>query len=160
MFKEDKKIRQNTINVLSESGIRINTLTKLFIILLLYDKPRHGYELMKELKRILPYRINPEQVYPFLKTMWQKNLAEISERGERDKKVYRLTNRGMELVRQLLDRFEDILKIFLKEKIKVCVNCGAKIIEGGHVEVINGEELTFCCVHCAENYKKRIGLNI
>ena len=49
--------------------LKVNTLTKLFILILLYDGPKHGYEIMKFLRKVLPWRVNPEQVYPFLKTL-------------------------------------------------------------------------------------------
>lgn len=135
------------------TDLKVNTLTKLFILLLLYDSAKHGYELMKRLNEILPYKVNPEQVYPFLKILKERGLAKISEVGEREKKVYELTEKGRETVEFLLHRFRNLIEIAIKPEIDVCAHCGVKIIDGGYREVIEGEELTFCCRHCAEHYK-------
>ena len=79
-------------------GIRVNTLTKLFTLLFLYEKPMHGYEIMKRLNKALPYKVNPEQVYPFLHQLMKRGYAKISETGEREKKVYSLTDEGKSLL--------------------------------------------------------------
>lgn len=133
--------------------LRVNTVTKLFILLLLYDGQKHGYELMKKLNKMLPFKVSPEQVYPFLRTLKEKGLAKIVEQAERDKKKYELTEKGKETVGLLLDRFSNLIQIAITPQVNVCAHCGVKIIGTGHKEVIDGEELVFCCKHCAEHYK-------
>ncbi|MBS7641407.1 hypothetical protein KEJ12_07205 [Candidatus Bathyarchaeota archaeon] len=45
------------------------------------------------------------------------------------------------------------MSVAIEPSLEVCANCGCKVYEGGHREVINGKEMAFCCVHCAESYK-------
>ena len=134
--------------------LKINTLTKLFILMLLYEGPKYGYELMKSLRSILPFRINPEQVYPFLKTLRERKLARVTEISEREKKIYELTEKGRETVEMLLKRFSNLIQIAITPQVNVCANCGVKIIGEGYKEEIDGEILTFCCKHCAKHYKE------
>jgi hypothetical protein len=35
----------------------------------------------------------------------------------------------------------------------ICAHCGCKIYEGSYREEINGKEMSFCCIHCANHYK-------
>jgi len=42
--------------------------------------------------------------------------------------------------------------VAIEPSLDVCAHCGCKIYEGGHREVIKGEELVFCCSHCAAPY--------
>jgi len=134
--------------------LKINTLTKLFILLLIYDGPKYGYEIMKNLREILPFNINPEQVYPFLKALRDRKLAKISMLGKRDKKIYELTDKGRKTVEMLLNRFSNLIQIAVSPQVNVCASCGVKIIGEGYKEEINGEILTFCCKHCAKHYKE------
>ncbi len=134
--------------------LRINTVTKMFILMLLYDGAKHGYEIIKRLSEILPFKVNPEQVYPFLHMLHEKGLAKVVKVLERDKKVYELTDEGKESVEMLLERFSNLLEIAISPKVNVCAGCGVKIFGDGYVEVIDGKELHFCCKHCAENYKE------
>ena len=122
--------------------------------MLLYEGPKYGYELMKNLRRILPFRINPEQVYPFLKTLKDRGLARVTEVSEREKKIYELTEKGRETVEMLLRRFSNLIQIAITPHVSVCASCGVKIIGEGYKEEIDGEVLTFCCVHCARHYKE------
>lgn len=133
--------------------LRVNTVTKLFILMLLYDGPKHGYEIIKKLSDSLPFKISPEQVYPFLHKLYNEGLTKIVSVLERDKKVYELTDKGREAVELLLERFSNLIEIAISPKVNVCAGCGVKIIGEGVVEIIDGKELHFCCKHCAENYK-------
>ena len=138
---------------LDVTKLRINTVTKLFILMLLYDGPKHGYELIKTLSKTLLFKINPEQVYPFLHKLHKQGLARVVKVLERDKKVYELTEEGREAVEMLLERFSNLIEIAIAPKVNVCAGCGVKIYGDGYVEVIDGKELHFCCKHCAEHYK-------
>ena len=141
-----------TSEVTRKLDIRVNTLTKLFTLMYLYDKPMHGYEIMKKLNEALPYRVNPEQVYPFLHLLEERGLATISTVGEREKKVYSLTGKGKEVVEHLIERFGNLIEIVIKPQLNVCAHCGVKIMGEGYRLEVEGEELVFCCKHCAEHY--------
>jgi len=92
------------------SSIRVNTLIKLYILTLLYNSPKHGYEIMKYLEKALNASIGPSQVYPFLHKLEKAGLLRINEVGPREKRVYSLTSEGREFVRELLKRSLVLIK--------------------------------------------------
>ncbi|MHA1616810.1 MAG: hypothetical protein ACTSX9_05830 [Candidatus Njordarchaeales archaeon] len=49
--------------------------------------------------------------------------------------------------------FSNLIQVAITPQIKVCANCGIKIVGEDYSEEVDGEVLTFCCVHCAEHYK-------
>ncbi len=134
--------------------IKIESLVKFYTVLLLSDRPKHGYELMKELKEKLNRNIGASQVYPFLNVLAKNRLIAVKKLGTREKKVYMLTKEGKKFVDSILGRFGDLLHIAIEPKLTTCAHCGCKVYEGGHKEKINGKELKFCCHHCAMSFKR------
>lgn len=92
------------------SSIRINTVIKLYILVLLYSGPKHGYEIMKQLEKILGVNIGPSQVYPFLHKLKRAGLLRVSEVGAREKRVYMLTSEGKRFVKELLRRSLEVIR--------------------------------------------------
>ena len=74
--------------------------------------------------------------------------------GEKEKKVFELTEKGKELATGLFKRFAELVSVAIEPSLYVCAHCGCKIYEGAHRETIEGETLAFCCVHCAASYKE------
>jgi len=74
--------------------------------------------------------------------------------GEKEKKVFELTKRGRELTTELFKRFAELVSIAIEPSLYVCAHCGCKVYEGAYRETIGGEELAFCCKHCARSYKE------
>ena len=74
--------------------------------------------------------------------------------GEKEKKVFELTEKGKELATGLFKRFAELVSVAIEPSLYVCAHCGCKIYEGAHRETIDSEELAFCCVHCAASYKE------
>jgi hypothetical protein len=74
--------------------------------------------------------------------------------GEKERKVYTLTDEGKQLCTQLFKRFAGIVSTAIEPSLNVCAHCGCKVYEGGHREIINGVETSFCCIHCARSYKQ------
>ena len=136
--------------------VKIGSIVKFYTILLLNEGPKHGYDLMKELKDKLGRDISPSQVYPFLGILEKNKFVVCEEVGERDKKVFKITKEGREFVNGYLHRFGNMLYLALEKNVSVCAHCGCKILEGGHIETVNGKELVFCCCHCAKSYKEEI----
>lgn len=134
--------------------VKIGSLVKFYIVLLLKEGPKHGYDLMKELEKKLGSNISASQVYPFLNTLKKNKLVRVEETGSRDRKTYKLTSKGEKFVEKILGRFGDLIDIAVEPRLSVCAHCGCKVYEGGHQEKINGKELNFCCHHCARSYKK------
>src|SRR5260370_12441967 len=83
---------------------------KYVILKLLKDKPRHGYEVMKELEEQLKgcYSPSPGTVYPTLQWLEDEGLVEATEVG--GKKVYAITAAGRTFLEEHHDVVEDIFE--------------------------------------------------
>ncbi len=137
----------------------ISDFSRFYILTLLYEGPRHGYGIIQKFKNRIGKEVSPSLVYPFLQRLQQKGLVrhEVKRVGEREKKVYELTEEGDELCKRLFKRFSALISAAIEPGLKVCANCGCKVYEGGYRELINGQELAFCCIHCAQAYKQENG---
>ena len=67
---------------------------------------------------------------------------------------FKLTPKGSEFVETILTRFNNFIEVAIQSKLKICKHCFVKLYDNFHTETINGEELYFCCSHCAAHYKK------
>lgn len=134
--------------------MKVTSLLKLYILLLLYEGPKHGYDLIKSLEEKLGHKPSSSHIYPFLKKLENAGFVELEEVGERDKKIYKLTQSGKKWVEGLLSRMSDLITIAIEPHLSVCASCGCKIFEGGYREEVNGVMLAFCCEHCAEAFKR------
>jgi len=136
----------------------ITNLTKFYTLVLLDERPRHGYELMEELEKRLGKKPSPGQIYPLLKKLERSELIshKVVKLGNRTRKVYTLTGNGKKIASRVMDRFSDIVSVILEPKLTKCAHCGCKVYEGGHTEKIEGKILMFCCIHCARFYKMHI----
>ena len=72
--------------------------------------------------------------------------------GEKDRKIFELTDEGKELCIGLFKRFAELVSIAIEPSLYVCAHCGCKVYEGAYREVIGGKEMAFCCIHCARSY--------
>jgi len=79
---------------------------KYVILKLLRDKPRHGYEVMKELEERMHgcYSPSPGTIYPTLQ--WLEDEGLVVGRDVEGKKVYEITDTG----RAFLDEHKDIVE--------------------------------------------------
>jgi len=79
---------------------------KYVILKLLRDKPRHGYEVMKELEERMHgcYSPSPGTVYPTLQWLEDEGLVKVQD--VEGKKVYEITDQG----RAFLDEHKDIVE--------------------------------------------------
>jgi len=89
------------------------------ILWLLSDKPRHGYELILEFKRLTGRKLKPAMVYPFLRKLEKGGFAvgEWVKKGKRRLRYYSLTNRGERLLRKVQGMFNKPLKQVLVDLI-------------------------------------------
>ncbi|PTD94364.1 hypothetical protein C9439_03465 [archaeon SCG-AAA382B04] len=131
-----------------------NNLTKFFTLDLLNQEPMHGYKIMKQLENLIGKEPSPGQIYPLLTELKEKSLIEVTEKGDRKKKIYKLTNKGENKHKRLVNRFNDIVSTILEPKLTECAHCGCKVYEGGYQTKVNDKKLVFCCKHCARHYKK------
>lgn len=130
--------------------------SRFYILTLLYEGPCHGYSIISRFKRRIGKEISPSLVYPFLQQLEQKGLVKhaIKHVGEKEKKVYELTEEGKKLCGRLFKRFAALISVAIEPSLEICANCGCKVYEGGYKETMDGRETVFCCKHCANSYKQ------
>lgn len=151
---------------MTEEGKYLTNLTKLYTLTLLSQKPRHGYEIITEVEKRIGKKPSTGQIYPLLENLEEKELLE-SEKKEvegRTRKVYQLTEKGEDTFSEMARKFYNLIHEILDPWLTECEHCDCKIFLGHtkdeeteevYKEKINGEELVFCCEHCAEAYKRR-----
>ena len=134
----------------------ISDFSRFYILTLLYEGPCHGYSIISKFKRRIGKEISPSLVYPFLQQLEQKGLVKhtIKHVGEKEKKVYELTEEGKKLCGRLFKRFAALVSVAIEPSLEICASCGCKVYEGGYKETIDGKETVFCCKHCANSYKQ------
>jgi len=134
----------------------ISDFSRFYILTILYEGPCHGYSIISKFKKRLGKEISPSLVYPFLRQLEEKNFVKhtVKPIGSKKRKIFELTKEGKELCQRLFKRFSALISVAIEPGLEVCANCGCKIYEGGYKEAIEGKEMTFCCVHCAESYKR------
>ncbi|MGB9713910.1 MAG: PadR family transcriptional regulator [Candidatus Bathyarchaeales archaeon] len=134
----------------------ISDFSRFYILTILYEGPCYGYSIMGKFKKRVGKEVSPSLVYPFLRQLERRKFVKHFTKpvGAKKRKVFELTPEGRELCKQLFKRFSALVSVAIEPSLEVCANCGCKVFEGGYKEVIDGKELAFCCVHCAQSYKK------
>ncbi len=134
----------------------ISDFSRFYILMILYEGPAHGYSILDRFKKRVGKEVSPSLVYPFLQQLEEKGLVKhtVKPVGEKEKKVFELTENGRELSTGLFKRFADLVSVAIEPSLYVCTHCGCKVYEGGYREVIDGKETTFCCMHCARSFKE------
>jgi DNA-binding PadR family transcriptional regulator len=134
----------------------ISDFSRFYILTILYEGPAHGYSMINRFKKSVHKKVSPSLIYPFLQQLEEKGLVEHMKKpvGEKERKVFELTQEGRELCTGLFKRFAELVSVAIEPSLYVCVHCGCKVYEGGYREIIYGKELTFCCMHCARSYKE------
>lgn len=134
----------------------ISDFSRFYILTILYEGPAHGYQIISRFKKRVKKDISPSLVYPFLQQLEDKGIVmhKIEPVGQKQRKIFRLTNEGREVCTGLFKRFADLIAITIEPSLYVCAHCGCKVFDGGYREIINGKETAFCCIHCANSYKE------
>jgi len=134
----------------------ISDFSRFYILTILSEGSCHGYGIISKFRERLGKEISPSLVYPFLQRLEEKGLVNYNAIpvGEKERKVYELTEEGRELCGRLFKRFAALVSTAIESTLEVCAHCGCKVYEGGHIEEIEGKETTFCCEHCAGSYKQ------
>ncbi len=136
----------------------ISDFARFYILTILYEGPTHGYGILRKFQSRVGKKISPGLVYPFLQRLQERGLVgqNIEMVGEKERKVHYLTDEGRALCNRLFQRFSHLVSVAIEPNLNVCAHCGCKIYEGGHREVIDGDETVFCCSHCAASYLREI----
>lgn len=97
------------------------------ILELLKDKPKHGYEVMKDLEDRFHgcYHPSPGTVYPTLQWLEDEGLVSVEEVG--GKKIYAITEDGRSFLSDNRDRVDDIF-----DRVKETVD---RVMGGANPEV-------------------------
>ena len=134
----------------------ISDFSRFYILTILYEGPAYGYSIISRFKKRVKKEVSPSLVYPFLQQLEQKGLVTHTKKpvGEKEKKVFELTQQGRELCTDLFKRFAELVSIAIEPSLYICAHCGCKVYEGTYREVIDGRETAFCCIHCARSYKE------
>jgi DNA-binding PadR family transcriptional regulator len=145
--------KQSQINNIDEL---ISDFSRFYILTILYEGPAHGYSIISRFRKRVKKEVSPSLVYPFLQQLEEKGLViHIKQHvGEKERKIFELTQEGKELCTILFKRFAELVAIAIEPSIYVCAHCGCKVYEGGYRETIDGKEIAFCCMHCARSYKE------
>ena len=134
----------------------ISDFSRFYILTILYEGPSHGYSIISRFRKRVRKEVSPSLVYPFLQQLEEKGLVKhtIKPVGEKERKIFELTQAGRELCTDLFKRFAELVAIAIEPSLYVCAHCGCKVYEGGYRETIDGRETAFCCIHCAHSYKE------
>jgi DNA-binding PadR family transcriptional regulator len=134
----------------------VSDFSRFYILTLLYEGPAHGYQILSRFKKRVKKKVSPSLVYPFLQQLEEKGLVKHTMKpvGEKEKKVFELTAKGREMTTTLFKRFSELVSVAIEPSLDVCAHCGCKVYEGAYRETIDGEELAFCCTHCAHSFKE------
>lgn len=127
------------------SEIDLSNVNRLYTVLLLEAEERHGYQIIKDIEEITGNKPTTSHIYPFLEELREKELVTVEKKGERGKKIYRLTEEGEQLVRDQIDSFGQMLHAAIKDQIEECSHCDCKIYDDGFEK----EGRIYCCEHCA-----------
>ena len=97
-------------------------LEKPLILWLISQGPRHGYELIKEVKRLTGQKLKPGALYPLLYWLEDEGfvVSEWIKKGRRDLRYYRLTEKGKALLVKVHGFFSNpirgVIADFLSER--------------------------------------------
>lgn len=133
----------------------VSDFSRFYILTILYEGPVHGYEIMSKFKERVGKNLSSGLVYPFLQLLEDRGMIahEIEMVGEKERKMFYLTEDGLGFTNKLFQRFAGIIETALEPSLDICAHCGCKVYEGAYTEEIEGREMVFCCVHCASHYK-------
>ncbi|MGD2200887.1 MAG: PadR family transcriptional regulator [Candidatus Bathyarchaeota archaeon] len=97
--------------------------------------PNQGYGIIKTFTKRMEKEFSPGLVYPFLQRPEEKGFVTQSTEmvGEKEKKVYCLTQMKTALCERQLRRFANLVSVALEPGLDIYPPCGYKIY-GGHLE--------------------------
>ncbi len=136
----------------------LDDLAKFYTLLVLHEGPIHGYGIISKYKRRTGRSLSAGTLYPFLPLLEEQEIVKCTDKpvGKRPRREYSLTRKGRQAVNKMLDRYASITAAAFESNLKVCASCGCKVYEGAHIEEIEGQQLAFCCAHCAEAYRTQL----
>jgi DNA-binding PadR family transcriptional regulator len=140
--------------LIAEDFSIVSDFSRFYMLTILYEGPEHGYGILRKFKDRVGKKISPGTVYPFLQQLQEKGLISVESQmiGNKEKKLYSLTDEGRIYARSMFKRFYGIVSVAIEPNLDVCPHCGCAIYKGGYRELVDGKEKVFCCIHCAHAY--------
>ena len=132
----------------------LTDFSRFYILVLLYEGGKHGYEIMSRIEDRLGHTASPSLVYPFLRLLEEQGLVSVAEKkvGRKARHVYTLTEAGRKLCHNLFGQFTTIVSSAIEPSLQVCAHCGCRVYKDAYIERIGGRETAFCCKYCAGAY--------
>ena len=151
----ENKFHKYDQNMMAECGIATD-LVLCVVLMLLYQKPVHGYTIIVGLRGRLGKNVSPVIVYGFLAQMSAAGYLTLKTEkiGKKTRKVYSLTKEGRKFCEVVFKRLSQIVSAAVESNALRCSHCGSKLFEPGHVAKFGRRQLTFCCIHCARAYNR------
>lgn len=89
------------------------------ILMALSLKPRHGYEIMTQVKEDSLEKINigPGSLYTAIKQLSEEGLIEEMSEGDDRRRYYKLTKKGRQRLNSELDYFDNTLRLAKQRKV-------------------------------------------
>jgi DNA-binding PadR family transcriptional regulator len=93
--------------------------SEFYILLSLAIRPRHGYEIMKQVEQDSGGRVvlGPGTLYGSIKRMLQAGLIEVADGEHPRRKYYRISEQGRRLLSAELDRYHSALELARRENL-------------------------------------------
>ncbi len=83
----------------------------------------HGYALIQTLSKHRSSPLTPGTLYPLLQRFESQHLIVVKEMGDREKKIYTLTETGKQLLDKLASEFIEVFDgIYVKYHCSVCTH--------------------------------------
>jgi len=107
---------------------RFKRIVKRYVEILVLDELRkhelHGYGFIDLIRRRYSFEPSPSMIYPILKDLMKKGFVEARERYSGSKKyiVYRITEKGLEFLREHSDLLEEARRY--EEKVRLAIDVG------------------------------------
>jgi DNA-binding PadR family transcriptional regulator len=100
------------------NGIIKMSLSKFFILRVLYEQPMHGYEIARTVAEVTKGCCTPTEgtIYPVLREFEACGCVEVhtEEVNGRERKVYTLTEKGRHAFEVAVDAWEDVTKYIMQ----------------------------------------------
>jgi DNA-binding PadR family transcriptional regulator len=136
----------------------IGDFFRFYMLMLLYESPKTGYELMVEINKRLGKKVSPSIVYPFLRTLKARGtiVQRLQSKGGRERKVNSLSPSGKAFCKKLFTQFTDLVSVAIEQNLNKCTHCGARVYKDTYFSTIGGKRLPFCCTYCASSYERSL----
>src|SRR5208283_3217090 len=106
----------------------ISDFSRFYILTILYEGPSHGYSIISRFRKRVKKEVSPSLVYPFLQQLEEKGLVKhtIKPVGEKERKIFELTQAGRELCTDLFKRFAKLVAVAMNQAYTFAPTVDAK----------------------------------